>query len=117
VVFNLYLHIDPAIGEIQLQRRQERSAARQSEETTIVRLDDSVIIQILLILIRHPGSRPANVVRTLRGHSPPIGLVQVVEICLLSKTCGLVAARVDSQVHDITQLLRRDRCENHMNFS
>lgn len=76
----LYLHIDPAIGEIQLQRRQERISAQQSGETAIVRLDDSVIIQVLLILIRHPGSRPANVVRALRGHSPPIGLDQVVEI-------------------------------------
>ena len=76
----LYLNIDPAIGEIQLQRRQEQIAARQSGETAIVRLDDSVIIQVLLILIRHPGSRPADVVRALRGHSPPIGLDQVVEI-------------------------------------
>jgi len=76
----LYLHIDRAIGEIQLQRRQERIAAQQSGETAIVRLDDAVIIQVLLILIRHPGSRPAAVVRTLRGHSPPIGLDQVVEI-------------------------------------
>jgi len=63
-----------------LQRRQERIAARQSGETAIARLDDSMIIQVLLILIRHPGSRPANVVRALRGHSPPIGLDQVVEI-------------------------------------
>jgi hypothetical protein len=76
----LYLHIDRAIGAIQLQRRQERIAAQQSGETAIVRLDDAVIIQVLLILIRHPGSRPADIVRTLRGHSPPIGLDQVVEI-------------------------------------
>lgn len=76
----LYIHIDPAIGDAQLQRRQERMAARQSGETAIVRLDDSVIIQVLLTLIRHPGSRPADVVRALRGHSPPIGLDQIVEI-------------------------------------
>jgi len=63
-----------------LQRRQERIAAQQSGETAIVCLDDSVIIQVLLILIRHPGSRPADVVRALRGHSPPIGLDPVVEI-------------------------------------
>jgi hypothetical protein len=76
----LYVHIDPAIGEIQLQRRRERIAARQSGETAIVRLDDSVIIQVLLTLIRHPGSRPGDVVRALRGHSPPISMEQVVEI-------------------------------------
>jgi len=78
--FYLYVHIDPAIGKSQLQRRRERIAARQSGETKIVRLDDSVIIQVLLTLIRHPGSRPADVVRALLGHAPPIGLKQVVEI-------------------------------------
>ena len=76
----LYVHIDPAIGDIQLQRRRERIAVQQSGETAIARLDDSVIIQVLLTLIRHPGSRPADVIRALRGHSPPIILKQVIEI-------------------------------------
>lgn len=76
----VYVHIEPAIGEVQLQRRRERIAARQSGETEIVQLDDSVIIQVLLTLIRHPGSRPGDVVRALRGHSPPISMGQVVEI-------------------------------------
>jgi hypothetical protein len=35
-------------------------------------VSDAVIIQVLLVLIRHPGSRPADVVRRLRGHDPPI---------------------------------------------
>ena len=78
--FYLYLHSDPAIGQSQLQRRQERIAARQSREGERVGVDDEVIIQVLLTLIRHPGSRPADVVRTLRGHSPPIVLEQVVHI-------------------------------------
>ncbi len=78
--FYLYVHIDPAIGEIQLQRCRERMVARQSGEAVIVRLDDSVIIQVLLTLIRHPGSRAGDVVRALRGHSPPIGMEQVVAI-------------------------------------
>jgi len=78
--FYLYLHIDPAIGQIQLQRRQERIAARQSWDAERAGVDDEVIIQVLLALIRHPGSRPAEVVRTLRGHSPPIVLEQVVHI-------------------------------------
>ena len=76
----VYVHIDPAIGELQLQRRRERIAARQSEKTGIVQLDDSVIIQVLLTLIRRPGSRPGDVVRVLRGYSPPISMEQVVEI-------------------------------------
>ena len=36
---------------------------------------------------------------------------------LLSKICGSLAAWVDFQVHDITQLLLPDKCENHKNFS
>ncbi len=78
--FYLYLHIDPLIGQNQLQRRQERIAARQSGDDPRVSVNDEVIIQILLALIRHPGSRPAELVRTLRGHSPPIVLEQVVDI-------------------------------------
>lgn len=78
--FYLYLHIDPAIGQVQLQRRQARIAARQPRDGERVDVGDEVIIQILLTLIRHPGSRPADVVRSLRGHSPPIVLEQVVLI-------------------------------------
>lgn len=78
--FYLYLHRDPAISEHQLQQRQERLVAQQSREGEVVEPDDGVIIQILLMLIRHPGSRPAEVVRFLRGHSPPISMEQVVGI-------------------------------------
>ena len=78
--FYLYLHCDPVIGKSQLQRRQERIDACQQKDGEPVGVDDAVIIQVLLALIRHPGSGPADVVRTLRGHSPPIVLKQVVEI-------------------------------------
>jgi hypothetical protein len=78
--FYWYLHRDPAMGEHQLQQRQERLVAQQSREGEVVEPDDGVIIQILLMLIRHPGSRPAEVVRFLRGHSPPISMEQVVGI-------------------------------------
>lgn len=72
--FYLYLHADSAIGKRQLQRRQQRIAAQQiaEEEAT-----EAVIIQVLLVLIRHPGSQPSDVVRLLRGHSPPITMAQV----------------------------------------
>ena len=78
--FYLYLHRDPSLGERQLQRRQERVAAAQPSAEAVSGVDDEIIIQVLLSLIRHPGSRPAEVVRLLRGHSPPIRLEQVVEI-------------------------------------
>ena len=78
--FYLYLHCDPAIGQIQLQRRQERVAARQLGDGEPGGVDDAIVIQVLLALIRHPGLGPADVVRTLRGHSPPIVLEEVVAI-------------------------------------
>jgi len=37
--------------------------------------------------------------------------------CLLSKICGSSAAWGVFQAHDIKRFLRRDRCENHKNFS
>jgi hypothetical protein len=78
--FFLYLHSDPSIGQSQLQRRQERIATRQGGGEESVGVDDAVIIPVLLALIRHPGSGPGDVVRTLRGHSPPIVREQVVEV-------------------------------------
>jgi len=78
--YYLYLHFDPAIGQVQLQRRQERIEACQRRDSEPVGVDDAIIIQVLLALIRHPGSGPADVVRNLRGHSPPIVLEQVAEI-------------------------------------
>jgi hypothetical protein len=76
----LYLHIDRAIGQRQLQQRQARMAMAPSPDAQQVRVDDQIIIQVLLSLIRHPGSSPAEVGRRLRGHAPPIRLPQVVEV-------------------------------------
>jgi len=78
--FYLYLHRDPSLGERQLQRRQERVAAAQPSAEAVSGVDDEIIIQVLLTLIRQGGSRAAEVMRLLRGHSPPIRLEQVVEI-------------------------------------
>ena len=50
--------------------------------------DDQIIIQVLLSLIRHPGSSPAEVVRRLRGDSPPIRLAQVVEVFYPIRSAG-----------------------------
>ena len=78
--FYLYLHSDPTIGQGQLQQRLAQIAARQPRDGERIAVGDEVIIQVLLTLIRHPGSRPADVVRSLRGHSPPIVLEQVVDV-------------------------------------
>jgi len=52
-----------------------KRALLDSDMESIV--DDNIIIQILLTLIRHPGSNEGQVARRLRGHSPPIRLNQV----------------------------------------
>lgn len=75
--FYLYLHADPTLSRRQLQRRQQRTDIRQAEGREATEQKDATIIQVLLMLIRHPGSRPVDVVRLLRGYSPPIAREQV----------------------------------------
>jgi len=79
--FYLYLHADPTTGQAQRQARQARlDAHRASEAADAVALDSDVIIDVLLVLLRHGGLPPAQVVRHLHGHSPPITLAQVTEV-------------------------------------
>lgn len=74
----VYLHTDRAIQKAQLKHHQKRIETQQAAEFAIAaEVSESVVIQVLLTLIRHPGSQPANVVRYLRGHSPPISFKQV----------------------------------------
>jgi hypothetical protein len=71
----IYLHTNAGVRTSQLQRRQEllaRIAESQEAEAS-----EEVIIQVLLTVIRHPGSGPGDVVRRLRGHSPPVTMQQV----------------------------------------
>jgi hypothetical protein len=75
----VYVHSEQAMGEEQLARRREqveaRGAGTESGEDPL--LDDALVIQVLLTLIRHPDSGPADVARRLRGHVPPIAAPQV----------------------------------------
>jgi len=66
--FYVYLHPEDVVKQAQIARRQEQLAARQVE----TEVTDAIVIEVLLALIRHPGLRLAEVVRRLRGHSPPI---------------------------------------------
>ena len=69
----LYLHTDPVIQREQIHQRRERTATEQrARARDASELSDQVIIAVLLALIRHPGSGPADVLRHLRGHAPPI---------------------------------------------
>jgi hypothetical protein len=73
----VYLHPDAKVRETQLAKRREIIDAVRFE---IEEVADTVVIQILLVLIRYPGSRMGDVARRLKGHSPPITMrhVQVV---------------------------------------
>ncbi len=69
-----YLHATPETGQVQRQCRLKRiEAAKESD----VEIDDTMIIRVLLVLIRYPGSLPDQVLRHLRGYSPPLVLKQV----------------------------------------
>lgn len=73
----VYLHPDAEVREAQFAKRREMLDAVRFEIEEVV---DAVVIQVLLVLIRYPGSRMGDVARRLKGHSPPIMMrhVQVV---------------------------------------
>ena len=72
----VYFHPDPEIREVQLAQRQEMLA----DQALCNEVSDKMVIEVLLVLIRYPGSREGDVARRLKGHSPPITMrhVQVV---------------------------------------
>lgn len=72
----IYLHTDAAIRRTQLEKRREMLA----DQAFACDVTDTIVIQVLLVLIRFPGSRIGDVARRLKGHSPPITMqhVQVV---------------------------------------
>ena len=69
----VYFHPDPEVWEAQLHRRQECIAAARAEAA----VDDEVVIRVLLVLLRHLGAQAGEVVRYLKGRSPPITRDQV----------------------------------------
>ena len=79
----VYLHPEATLRDEQLERRRELMAARRpgSAGPGEDAVEDAVVIQVLLTLVRHPGSGPAQVARRLRGHVPPITLAQVRAVC------------------------------------
>ena len=72
----VYLCSDLQAGDNQLRARQARLAASRSSDLA-ASLEPGLIIEVLLVLVRHSGSLPAQVARRLQGHSPPIELAQV----------------------------------------
>ena len=72
----VYLSAAPQAGDEQLRARQASRAASRSPELA-ASLQPDLITEVLLVLVRHPRSLPAEVARRLQGHSPPIRLAQV----------------------------------------
>ena len=72
----VYLHPDADIREEQIQRRGALLDAGKTVriETAV---PDEIVIQVLLTLLHHPGAKAAQVLRYLRGHSPPVSMGQV----------------------------------------
>ena len=68
----VYFDADPEAGAAQRRARLARLDAQRAAD-----LQESVIIEILLVLVRCPGLTAQQAARRLRGHSPPIPLAQV----------------------------------------
>jgi hypothetical protein len=75
----VYLHPETTVREEQLSRRREQMEARGPDGggEGEASLDDAVVIQVLLALVRHPGAGPGQIVRRLRGHAPRVTSQQV----------------------------------------
>jgi hypothetical protein len=70
----IYFHPNSKIGKVQLMKRHKMIEER---EFSIEAVTNAVMIQVLLILIRHPGSRVGDVAHRLKGYSPPITMKHV----------------------------------------
>lgn len=86
-----YTHADPqrfdrhgllSLGCVRLSADRSLSATvpplvRQGPTSRTITVDPTVVIEVLLVFIRHPASSPAHLARHLRGLAPPIRLPQV----------------------------------------
>ncbi len=70
----IYLHPDSKQHQAQLIKRRE---IIEELKFALEAVSDAVVIEVLLILIRHPGSNIGDVTRRLKGHSPSITMQHV----------------------------------------
>jgi predicted transcriptional regulator len=64
----VYVYVSAGSVREQLHRRQEMVTIKQSR----CEVPLEIVVAVLLVLIRHPKSTATDVVRRLKGHSPPI---------------------------------------------
>ena len=75
-VAGLYVYVHPA-ADIQASQLERRRELIRAADQLAVAITDTLVIEVLLVLIRHRGVEPGDVVHHLRGYSPPISLAQV----------------------------------------
>ena len=68
----LHVSVRPFLLAAVRQRLADREAALLAAT-----LEPQLVIDVLLVLVRHPGALPGEVARRLQNHSPPIRLPQV----------------------------------------
>jgi predicted transcriptional regulator len=71
-----YVYVSAGSAAEQLERRQQMTSLKQRRSEAPL----GVVVAVLLVLIRHPKSTAGEVVRRLKGHSPPIHLEDVEEV-------------------------------------
>ena len=73
----VYLYCDADARKEQVRRWQAQIDARDAEQRIEAPLADETVIAVLLTLLRDPKAKAVEVVRYLRGRSPPISMEQV----------------------------------------
>jgi predicted transcriptional regulator len=71
-----YVYVSTEKAREQLERREQMATLKQRRSEVPL----EVVVAVLLVLIRHPKGTAAEVVRRLKGHSPPIHLEDVEEV-------------------------------------
>jgi len=71
-----YVYVSAGSAGEQLERRHQMAKLKQRRSEAPL----EVVVAVLLVLIRHPKSTGGEVVRRLKGHSPPIHLEDVEEV-------------------------------------
>ncbi len=70
----VYVSAGSARRQLEVREQMTRSEQRRSEAPL------EVVVAVLLVLIRHPKSTPREVLRFLKGHSPPIHFDDIAEV-------------------------------------
>lgn len=71
-----YVYVSVGSAREQLEHRQQMTELKQRRSEASL----EVVVAVLLVLIRHPKSTAGEIVRRLKGHSPPIHLEEVQEV-------------------------------------